>query len=86
ITPLVIIVGLLFIYGILGLIALLAIPLIVVVFWFSSRIAKYADETYQQRFAETSQRVVEFAQAQSVFRAFNAEGNSQRFLDQAIDQ
>lgn len=86
ITPLVIIVGLLFIYGILGLIALLAVPLMVGVFWLSSRIAKYADETYQQRFAETSQRIVEFAQAQSVFRAFNAEGNSQRFLDQAIDQ
>ncbi|MGK9155866.1 ABC transporter ATP-binding protein [Acinetobacter radioresistens] len=86
ITPLVIIVGLLLIYGILGLIALLAIPLIAGVFWLSSSIAKYADETYQQRFAETSQRIVEFAQSQSVFRAFSGEGNSQRFLDQAIDQ
>lgn len=86
ITPLVIIVGLLLIYGFLGLIALLAIPLIAGVFWLSSSIAKYADETYQQRFAETSQRIVEFAQSQSVFRAFNGEGNSQRFLDQAIDQ
>lgn len=86
ITPLVIIVGLLMIYGILGLIALLAIPLIAGVFWLSSSIAKYADETYQQRFAETSQRIVEFAQSQSVFRAFSGEGNSQRFLDQAIDQ
>lgn len=86
ITPLVIIVGLLMIYGILGLIALLAIPLIAGVFWLSSSIAKYADETYQQRFAETSQRIVEFAQSQSVFRAFSGEGNSQRYLDQAIDQ
>lgn len=86
ITALVIIVGLLLIYGILGLIALLAIPLIAGVFWLSSSIAKYADETYQQRFAETSQRIVEFAQSQSVFRAFSGEGNSQRFLDQAIDQ
>lgn len=86
ITPLVIIIGLLCIYGILGLIALLAIPLIIGVFWLSSKISKYTDDIYQQRFAETSQRIVEFAQAQSIFRAFNAKGNSQRFLDNAIGQ
>lgn len=86
VTPLVIVIALLMIDGILGLIALIAIPLIAIVFWLSSKIAHGADEIYQQHFAETSQRMVEFAQTQSIFRAFNGEGNSHRFLDQAIEQ
>ena len=37
-------------------------------------------------FLRTSQRMVEFAQAQSVLRAFNGSGGATRLLDQAIDQ
>ncbi|WP_436898150.1 ABC transporter ATP-binding protein [Acinetobacter gyllenbergii] len=86
VTPLIIVIALLLTHSLLGLIALIAIPVMVVVFWLSSKIAHHSDRVYQQRFAETSQRMVEFAQAQSVFRAFNGEGHSQRFLDDAIKQ
>ncbi|WP_343620610.1 ABC transporter ATP-binding protein [Acinetobacter proteolyticus] len=86
VTPLIIVIALLLTHSLLGLIALIAIPIMVAVFWLSSKIAHHSDQVYQQRFAETSQRMVEFAQAQSVFRAFNGEGDSQRFLDDAIKQ
>lgn len=86
ITPLVIVIALLCIHGVFGLIALVALPLIVLVFRLTSQIARFTDERYQQSFAETSQRMVEFAQAQSVLRAFNGEGRSTRFIHQAVDQ
>ena len=52
----------------------------------TARLGHSADSTYQQHFAQTSQRMVEFAQAQSVLRAFNGSGGATRLLDQAIDQ
>lgn len=86
ITPFVIVVALFFWSPILGLMALIALPIFAFIFWLSAKIARYTDATYQENFAQTSQRIVEFAQAQSVFRAFNGEGNSRRFLDQAFDR
>lgn len=86
VTPIVILMALFTQYGLLAMIALLALPLMALAFKLTAKIAHYTDQTYQQDFAETSQRIVEFAQAQSVLRAFNAEGNSTRFVDQAIHQ
>lgn len=83
ITPLVLVGALLVLHWQLGLIALLALPLLAAVLGLSSMLAKRADSAFQQRFAEASQRVVEFAQAQSVLRAFNGEGNSLRLLEDA---
>ncbi|MFT4158598.1 ABC transporter ATP-binding protein [Shinella sp.] len=67
-------------------IALVTLPLMAGIFLFSARLGRAADAAYQQSAAETSQRTVEFAQAQSVLRAFNGEGGGLRFLEEAIDR
>lgn len=85
-TPAVLIVVLFTLYWPLGLIALLALPLLAGVLMLSARMSRHADEAYQQHFAAASQRVVEFAQAQSLLRAFNGEGSSSRLLEQAVEQ
>lgn len=61
-------------------------PLIAGIFLLSARLGTQADEAFHQASAHTSQRMVEFAQAQSVLRAFNGEGGGTRFLEQAIDR
>ena len=73
-------------HGALGLIALLALPLLVGVMLFSARLGRRADQSFQQHFAEASQRVVEFAQAQSVLRAFNGAGGATRRLDESLER
>ncbi|MBF5006170.1 ABC transporter ATP-binding protein [Diaphorobacter caeni] len=70
----------------LGIIALVALPLLAGVFALTSHVARRADAAFQKDFAQSSQRMVEFAQAQSVLRAFNGEGASIRFLEQAVAQ
>lgn len=73
ITPLVVLVALFALDVQLGLIALIALPLLVAVFLLTTRLNQQADQTFHQHAADTSQRMVEFAQAQSVLRAFNGE-------------
>lgn len=85
VTPLVVATALLVIDPRLGLIAVLALPLLAATLILTGRLSRRADARYQQRFAEASQRMVEFAQAQSVIRAFQGEGGSARFLTQAMD-
>ncbi|WP_429044652.1 ABC transporter ATP-binding protein [Aeromonas hydrophila] len=86
VTPLVVLVALFALDVQLGLIALLALPLLVAVFLLTTRLNQRADDTFHQHAADTSQRMVEFAQAQSVLRAFNGEQGGTRFLEQAIAQ
>lgn len=86
ITPLVVLVALFALDVQLGLIALIALPLLVAVFLLTTRLNQQADQTFHQHAADTSQRMVEFAQAQSVLRAFNGEQGGTRFLEQAIAQ
>ncbi|WP_337076984.1 ABC transporter ATP-binding protein [Aeromonas dhakensis] len=86
ITPLVVLVALFALDVQLGLIALIALPLLVAVFLLTTRLNQRADQTFHQHAADTSQRMVEFAQAQSVLRAFNGEQGGTRFLEQAIAQ
>ena len=86
ITPLVVLVALFALDVQLGLIALIALPLLVAVFLLTTRLNQHADQTFHQHAAGTSQRMVEFAQAQSVLRAFNGEQGGTRFLEQAIAQ
>ncbi|MDQ8952355.1 ABC transporter ATP-binding protein [Acinetobacter rudis] len=85
ITPVVMVIALFFYSPQLGLMSLLALPILGMVFYLTVKISSYTDASYQHNFASTSQRIVEFAQAQSIFRAFNGEGTSRRFLDQAFD-
>ncbi|MFC4923946.1 ABC transporter ATP-binding protein [Delftia deserti] len=68
----------------MGLIALLALPLLAAVLWATARMARRADERLQRSMAGASQRMVEFAQAQSVLRAFNGEGGGTHRLEQAL--
>ncbi|EHK67247.1 ABC transporter ATP-binding protein [Achromobacter arsenitoxydans] len=85
-TPAVLVVSLFAQHWLLGVIALAALPLLASVLVVSARLARRADAAYQRRFADASQRVVEFAQAQSVLRAFSAEAGGMRFLEQAVEQ
>ncbi|EIM77017.1 ABC transporter ATP-binding protein/permease [Nitratireductor aquibiodomus RA22] len=86
VTPVVIVVVLFALQWQMGLIALLALPMLSAVFVIAARFGRRADETYHRNAARTSQRMIEFAQAQSVLRAFNGEGGGTRFLEQAIDR
>ncbi|GAA3568969.1 ABC transporter ATP-binding protein [Marinobacter xestospongiae] len=86
VTPLVMVLALFVLNGQMGLIALLALPLLAVVFWLATRLGRQVDRRFHDHAADTSQRLVEFAQAQSVLRAFNGEGAGARFLAEAIDR
>ena len=86
VTPLVLIVALFVLNAPLGWIALFALPLLAGVLALTARLSRRADEAFHQRFAEASHRVVEFAQAQSVLRAFNGDDGSTRWLEQTFEQ
>ncbi|AZC23937.1 ABC transporter ATP-binding protein [Pseudomonas sessilinigenes] len=85
-TPLAMVVALGVLHWPTGLLALLALPLLALAVSFSTRLGRRADSAFHAHFADTSQRMVEFAQAQSVLRAFNGEQGGTRLLRQAIDQ
>lgn len=85
-TPLVIVGALFVVQWQLGLIALLALPFLAGILGFTSGLGASVDAAFQRDFAATSQRVVEFAQSQSVLRAFNGEGGGTRLLEEAIEQ
>lgn len=86
VTPVVMVAALFALHWPLGVIALLALPLLAGALRLTARLGQRADDAYHHHFARTSQRLVEFAQAQSVLRAFGgaADGGT-RFLQQAID-
>lgn len=86
VTPVVLVAALFALHWFLGLIALTALPLLAGVLALTTRLSRHADDAFQQSFADASQRVVEFAQAQSVLRAFNGEGGGTLLLEQAIEQ
>ena len=86
VTPIAIMLALFAMRWQMGVIALISLLVLIGTLFFTGRIAKYADEEFQRRFADASQRMVEFAQAQSVLRAFNGEGGGARFLEQAVEQ
>lgn len=73
-------------HWVLGAIALAALPLLAGVLLLTARLARRADNAFHQHFADASQRVVEFAQAQSVLRAFSAEGGAMRHFEQAVER
>lgn len=86
VTSLVLVAVLFALHWLLGLIALLALPLLVGALVLMAQLSRRTDDAYQQHFAQASQRVVEFAQAQSVLRAFNGEGGGMRMLAHAVEQ
>lgn len=86
VAPLVFVGALLVLHWPLGLIALVALPILAGVFVISTRLGRRADAVFHENAARTSQRIVEFAQAQSVLRAFSGGNGSTGFLEQAIDR
>ncbi|UQV45942.1 ABC transporter ATP-binding protein/permease [Janthinobacterium lividum] len=88
VTPLVLLTALFALHWQLGVLALLALPLLAGALRLTAHLGQRADDAYQHHFAQTSQRLVEFAQAQSVLRAFqgHGDGGGTRFLQQAIDE
>lgn len=86
VTPLVLVLALLVLHWPLGLIMLVSLPILAGVFVLSARMGTRADTEFHDNAAHTSQRIVEFAQAQSVLRAFSGKGDSMGFLERAIDK
>ena len=84
ITSIVLVITLWMLHPLLGVIALVALPLLAGAFALTTRLARGADTVFQRDFAQSSQRIVEFTQAQSVLRAFQGEAGSARFVQQAI--
>lgn len=84
VTPVVILVALFTLHWPMGLVALATLPVLLGVFVLTARLGQRADHHFQHNAALTSQRMVEFAQAQSVLRAFNGEDGGTQFLEQAI--
>ena len=86
VTPVVLVVALCALHWQLGLIALLALPILAGALRLTAHLGQRADDAYHRHFAHTSERLLEFAQAQSVLRAFGGDGGGTRFLQQAIDR
>ncbi|WP_434664908.1 ABC transporter ATP-binding protein [Aeromonas sp. NJAU223] len=86
VTPLVLVLALLVLHWPLGLTMLVALPILAGVFVISARLGSRADAAFHNHAAHTSQRIVEFAQAQSMLRAFSGKGDSMGFLERAIDK
>ena len=86
VTPLVLVVALCALHWQLGLIALLALPVLAGALRLTAHLGQRADDAYHRHFADTSERLLEFAQAQSVLRAFGGDGGGTRFLQQALDR
>lgn len=84
ITPVVMLVALFALHWQMGLVALATLPVLLAVFVLTARLGQRADQDFQHNAALASQRMVEFAQAQSVLRAFNGEAGGTQFLEQAI--
>ncbi|SIQ03463.1 ATP-binding cassette, subfamily B [Janthinobacterium sp. TND4EL3] len=87
VTPVVLLAALFALHWQLGVMALLALPLLAGALRLTAHLGQRTDDVYHHHFARTSQRLVEFAQAQSVLRAFSGDGGGDgtRFLQQAID-
>ncbi|MFI9506258.1 ABC transporter ATP-binding protein [Nocardia sp. NPDC052566] len=86
IVPLGVAVGMLFVDWRISLAMLLAAPVLFLVNGVANRAYTRSDERMHQAAAEADSRVVEFAQAQPVLRAFGAVGAGNKALDGALAQ
>ena len=84
ITPLAVVAGLFFLNVQMALIALATAPLLLAVFVLTARLGRRSDARFHASTARSSRRMVEFAQAQSVLRAFSGDEGGTRFLERAI--
>ncbi|WP_431953436.1 ABC transporter ATP-binding protein [Nocardia lijiangensis] len=86
VVPLGVAVGMLFIDWRIALAMLLAAPVLFLVNGLANRAYQRADHGMHAAAAEADSRVVEFAQAQPVLRAFGAVGSGNKALDSALRQ
>ncbi|WP_431963997.1 ABC transporter ATP-binding protein [Nocardia sp. bgisy134] len=86
VVPLGVAVGMLFIDWRIALAMLLAAPVLFLVNGLAGRAYQRADKGMHEAAAEADSRVVEFAQAQPVLRAFGAVGSGNKALDGALRQ
>ncbi len=86
IVPLVVAIGMLFIDWRVGVAMVLAAPVLYLVNNLANRAYTGADARLHDAAAEADSRVVEFAQAQPVLRAFGAVGAGNKKLDSALVQ
>lgn len=68
----------------LAAIAAVLLPLVLLVFWWAARLGRRADDAMHGAAAEATDRMVEFAQGQTVLRAFGRGGNGLAQFDQAL--
>lgn len=86
VTPVVMALVLLWLQPMMGLTAMVALPMMAAISVLLFRWGRDSDGAFQRSAAQTGQRVVEFARAQSLLRAFRGGGGGQRFLDDALIQ
>ncbi|MFE7796331.1 ABC transporter ATP-binding protein [Nocardia sp. NPDC057440] len=84
VVPLGVAVGMLFIDWRISVAMLLAAPVLFLVHSLGNRAYTRSDQQMHEAAAEADSRVVEFAQAQPVLRAFGAVGRGNRALDNAL--
>ncbi len=86
VTPITVGVALYVLDARLGMIALVALLVLLALFAVTARLGQRADARHHAQTARASQRMIEFAQAQSVLRAFNGDAGGTRFLQHALDE
>lgn len=84
VIPLVLIAALVVVDHRIGLIALAAVPAVAALYWWAGRLGRRADAAVNRATADASDRMVEFAQAQPVLRAFGRAGSATDHFDQAL--
>ncbi|MGU3497045.1 ABC transporter ATP-binding protein [Xanthobacteraceae bacterium A53D] len=68
----------------LALAAGAAFPVLALVYWWAGRLGQAADRAVHQAAGEAGQRVMEYAQAQAVLRAFGVTGRGHAALEDAL--
>ncbi|QOC91390.1 ABC transporter ATP-binding protein [Micromonospora craniellae] len=85
-VPLVLIVTLIVVDWRIGLVALAAVPAVLVVFWWAGRLGRRADAAVNETTAAASDRMVEFAQSQPVLRTFGRQGTAAEQFDRSLQE
>ncbi|MDG4765271.1 ABC transporter ATP-binding protein [Solwaraspora sp. WMMD406] len=85
-VPLVLIVTLLVVDWRIGLVALAAVPSVLLVFWWAGRLGRRADAAVNEATAAASDQMVEFAQSQPVLRTFGRQGPAAEQFDRSLQE
>lgn len=83
-VPLVLVAVLLVVDWRIGLVALAALPAVLLVYWWAGRLGRRADAVVNRSVAEASGRMVEFAQSQPVLRSFGQETSAAEHFDRSL--